>query len=124
MDEAAVEPVQALLPGRRALLVRLTCTAGHRPALLDLLNTYADGLKEEPGTEVFVVSVDPDDDTIVWLYEMFKDEDAENEHRASSGFAAMMAAMPDLLGAPPAILRMEPLRMALQEGVLAEDWSL
>jgi hypothetical protein len=31
--------------------------------------------------------------------------------------------MPDLLAGPPAILRMEPLRMSLQEGVLAEDWS-
>lgn len=117
------EPVQALLPGRHALLVRLTCQPGRRAALLDVLNTYADGLAEEPGTEVFVVSVDPDDETLVWLYEMFHDEEAEEAHRASRGFAAMMQAMPELLGAPPAILRMEPLRMALQEGVLAEDWS-
>ena len=94
-----------------------------RPALLDVLNSYADGLEEEPGTEMFVVSLDPDDGTIVWLYEIFKDEDAENAHRSSSGFATMMERMPPLLGAPPAILRMEPLRMALQEGVLAEDWA-
>ncbi len=116
-------PVQALLAGRRALLVRLTCEPGRRPALLDMLNTYADGLSEEPGTELFVVSLDPDDETIVWLYEMFKDEDAENAHRSSGGFAKMMTDMPDLLASPPAVLRMEPLRMAMQEGVLAEDWS-
>ncbi len=116
-------PVQALLPGRRSLLVRLTCEEGMRPALLEVLNTYADGLEEEPGTEVFVVSLDPDDETIVWLYEIFKDEDAENAHRASAGFATMMERMPPLLGAPPALLRMDPLRMALQEGVLAEDWA-
>lgn len=118
------EPAQALLPGRRAMLVRLTCETGRRPAMLDMLNTYVDGLAEEPGTEILVVSVDPDDETIVWLYEMFKDDEAENAHRASSGFAQMMRQMPDLLGAPPAILRMEPLRMALQEAVLVEDWSL
>lgn len=117
------EPVQALLPGRRALLVRLNCEAGQRPSLLDVVNTYADGLAEEPGTEMFVVSLDPDDETIVWLYEVFKDEDAETAHRSSTGFARMMERMPPLLGAPPAILRMEPLRMALQEGVLAEDWA-
>jgi quinol monooxygenase YgiN len=92
------EPVQALLAGRRALLVRLTCEPGRRPALLDMLNTYADGLSEEPGTELFVVSLDPDDDTIVWLYEMFKDEDAETAHRSSAGFAAMMHEMPALIG--------------------------
>lgn len=117
-------PVQALLAGRRALLVRLTCEPGRRAALLDMLNTYTDGLHEEPGTELFVVSVDPDDESIVWLYEMFTDEEAESAHRASPGFATMMRRMPDLIGAPPAILRMEPLRMALQERVLVEDWSL
>ena len=120
MDE---EPVQALLPGRRSMLVRLTCQEGMRPAMLEVLNTYADGLAEEPGTEMFVVSLDPDDESIVWLYEVFKDVDAENAHRSSAGFARMMATMPDLLASPPAILRMEPLRMAMQEGVLAEDWS-
>jgi len=35
----------------------------------------------------------------------------------------MMSTMPELLAGPPAILRMEPLRMAMQENVLAEDWS-
>lgn len=118
------EPTQALLPGRKALLVRLTCEAGRRPAMLDILNTYADGLAEEPGTEIVVVSVDPDDESIVWVYEMFKDDDAENAHRGSAGFATMMQRMPELLGSPPAILRMEPLRMVMQEGVLVEDWSL
>jgi quinol monooxygenase YgiN len=117
------EPVQVLLPGRRSLLVRLTCQEGLRPAMLETLNTYADGLDEEPGTEMFVVSLDPDDATIVWLYEIFKDEDAENAHRSSSGFARMMSSMPELLDGPPAVLRMEPLRMSMQETVLSEDWA-
>jgi quinol monooxygenase YgiN len=117
------EPTQALLPGRRSLLVRLTCQAGMRAALLDRLNAYADGLAEEPGTEMYVVSLDPDDDTIVWLYEIFKDEDAENAHRMSVGFSTLMSELPDLLGAQPAILRMDPLRMTLQEDLLTDDWS-
>ena len=118
------DPVQVLLAGRRVLLVRLTCNEGMRPAMLDMLNTYTDGLSDEPGTEVLIVSLDPDDVNIVWLYEMFKDEDAENAHRSSAGFAMMMTEMPKFLGAPPALLRMDPLRMSLQQGVLAEDWAL
>jgi quinol monooxygenase YgiN len=117
------EPAQALLPGRRSMLIRLTCTSGMRPAVLEMLNTYADGLAEEPGTEMFIVSLDADDEAIVWLYEMFKDEEAENAHRASAGFARMLSQMGELIVAQPAVLRMEPLRMALQEGVLVEDWS-
>ena len=61
------EPRQVFLPGRQALIVRLNAQAGKRAALLDLLNTYADGLAEEPGTEMYMVSVDPDDDDLVWL---------------------------------------------------------
>jgi quinol monooxygenase YgiN len=116
-------PRQVLLPGRRSLLVRLTAKEGMRAALLDLLNSYTDGLAEEPGTEVFVVSVDPENASIVWLYEIFRDDDAENDHRSSPGFAVLMERMPPLLDGPPAVLRTEPLRISMQEAVLTEDWS-
>lgn len=125
-DEDLIEesgPVQALLPGRRAMVVRLTCKEGLRAALLEALNTYADGLEEEPGTEVYMVNLDPEDEKIVWLFEVFKDEDAENEHRSSDGFVAMLAALNDLLEGPPAVLRMDPLRMVMQETLLEEDWA-
>ena len=121
--EEVFAPRSVLLPGRRSLMVRLTCNEGMRPALLDVLNSYADGLGEEPGTELFVVSLDPDDETIVWLYEIFKDEDAENEHRASNGFQSLMQSMPPLLASPPAVLRTVPLRMSMQADVLSEDWE-
>lgn len=117
------DPVQVLLPGRRSLLVRLTCKDGQRPLLLEILNTYADGLAEEPGTEVYMVSLDPDDANLIWLFEVFKDEDAEEAHRSSPGFAQMTSAMSNQLGAPPAVLRMDPLRMVMQESVLSEDWA-
>lgn len=119
----SAEPRQVLLPGRSSLLVRLTANEGMRPALLDLLNTYADGLAEEPGTEVFMISVDPDDANLVWLYEVFAGEDAENAHRGSSGFQTLMQAMPDLLGAPPAVLRTVPLRLTMNEEAFTQDWA-
>lgn len=118
------DPVQVLLPGRRCLLVRLTAAPGRRLALLDLVNTYADGLREEPGTELFMVSLDPDSADNVWLYEVFRDEAAEDAHRSASGFAQMLGSVADLLEGQPAVLRLDPVRMAVQEGVLAQDWSL
>ena len=122
-QQESIEPRTALLPGRRSLLVRLNTNAGMRPALLDLLNTYADGLAEDPGTELFIVSMDPDDENLVWLYEIFADEDAENAHRASAGFGELMNAMPPLLDGPPAVLRTVPLRMTLNEQVFREEWD-
>ena len=118
------DPVQSLLPGRVGMLVRLTAAPGRRAALLDAMNRYTDGLGAEPGTEMFILHVDPDDENVVWLYEVFRDANAQEEHRAAAGFAQMMTEIPDLLGAPPGILRLDPLRMSLQEGVLHEDLSL
>ena len=120
MDDT-LEPTQVLLAGRRTLLVRIVAKSGMRPAVLELLNTYTDGLGEEPGTEMFVVSLDPENEDTVWLYEMFRDEDAMEEHRASNGFHALMASLPNYLESPPAVLRMDPLRMAVHDKVLEED---
>jgi hypothetical protein len=36
----------------------------------------------------------------------------------------MMESMPPLLDGPAAVLRMDPLRMSMQEGLLTEDWKL
>lgn len=122
-DTPAREPLQAFLPGRQALIVRLTAQGGQRAALLDILNTYADGIGEEPGTEVYMVAVDPDDENLVWLYEIFHDEEAENAHRQSTGFAELMHALPQYIEGSPGVLRMQPLRMTVQENMFNEDWS-
>lgn len=119
-----VEPRQALLAGRIGLLVRLISKDGMRPALLDLLNTYADGLAEEPGTEVYMLSIDPQSASTVWLYEVFKDEAAQAAHQSSDGFADLMEAMPDLLAEGPAVLPFEPLRLSMQDDIFTEDWTL
>jgi len=119
-----VDPHQLLTPGRLSLLVRLTAAAGMRPALLDVLNTYVDDIGEEPGTEMMVVNIDPDDDNNVWLYETFKDENAQHEHRAAAGFSVLIDQMQNLLASPPAVLRLNPLRMTVQESLLTDDWLI
>jgi len=113
------EPVGLLLPGRVGLVVRLTGRPGSRAAVLDAIHRYVDRLDEEPGTEAFVVSVDPTDGDVVWLYEWFRDEAAHDAHRASAPFADLMEHLPDLLAQPPGILRMDPLRVRLAPALVA-----
>ena len=124
MNPEAGERVEAFLAGRFGMLVRIVCRPGMRPALLEALNTYTDGLDEEPGTEIFVVSVDPDNGDIVWLYEVFKDQDAQQAHQRASGFGQMIEAMGQLLAEPPGILRFDPLRLSLHQQVLENDFTL
>ncbi len=112
-----------LLPDRKALLVRLNVVEGKRTELLDLLNTYADRIGEEPGTEVYSVLVDPEDPDIVWLFEVFSNEEAELLHRQSVGFADLMHGLQKVLDGAPGILRMSPLRMTMQEDMFTQDWS-
>ena len=123
MHDEMSERVEAFLPGRFGMLVRIVCQSGMRPALLEALNTYTDGLEEEPGTEIFVVSLDPDNENIVWLYEVFKDQQAQIAHQSAAGFARMIESMSQLLAEPPGILRFDPIRLSLQQHVLENDFS-
>ncbi len=112
-------PVSVLMTGRIGLFVRLPGLPGSRPALLDALHTYADRLAEEPGTELFVISVDPGDPDVVWLNEWFSDEDALEAHRAAPAFANLLGALPELLSGPAGLLRIDPLRLDLAGDIAA-----
>ena len=80
-DEAGT-PRTRLLPDRHGMVVRLQAVSGGRAALLDALHRYVDNLPDEPATEFFCVSLDPDDAETVWLHEWFHGEDGINAHRA------------------------------------------
>ena len=113
--------VDAVLPGRIGLLVRIPVVPGMRAAALDVLNRYVDDLHEEPGTEAFLVCVDPSDEHVVWLYEWFRDEDALVAHRESPLFHQLMAGLPELVTDSPGIMRLDPLRLRMSSAVTAES---
>ncbi len=108
----------ALLPGRVGLFVRLAANPGGRTGLLDALHRYADRLSSEPHTEAFVIALDPEDEDVVWLYEWFTDEAGLEAHRLSEPFTELVTEIPELLGSPPGLLRIDPLRLNLQTAVL------
>lgn len=109
------------LPGRVGLMVRLPARPGGRPALLDAVNRFADELHGSPGAEAFVVSLDPSDEDVVWLYEWFSDEAALEAHRRTAAFASLMQEMPELVAGAPALMRIDPLRVDLSNDLLSGD---
>lgn len=108
------ETREALLPGRVGLFVRLEANPGARPALLDALHRYTDQLVEEPDTELFLISLDPDNEDVVWLYEWFPDEEGLKRHQTAETFATLVNEVPDLLASPPGLLRVDPLRVHMK----------
>lgn len=111
------EPIDAVLLGRIGMLVRIPVQPGMRPAALDVLNRYVDDLDEEPGTEAFLVCVDPDDEHVVWLYEWFRDQDALEAHRTAPLFTRLLGELPGLVGGSPGIMRIDPLRLRMSSAV-------
>jgi len=113
--------VDAVLPGRIGLLVRIPIKPGLRAAALDVLNRYVDDLDQEPGTEAFFLCVEPDDDDVVWLHEWFRDEESLEEHRSAPLFGRLMAELPDLVADGPGIMRLDPLRLRMSSAVTAQS---
>ena len=119
-DEPAID---AVLPGRIGMLVRIPTLPGMRPAALDALNRYIDDLDQEPGTEAFLVCVDPADADVVWLYEWFRDEQAVEAHRSAPLFGRLMNELPGLVGESPGIMRIDPLRLRMSNAVGAGSFG-
>lgn len=119
-DEAGA-PRSRLLPDRHGMVVRLQAAPGGRAALLDALHRYVDRLSDEPATEFFCVSLDPDDTETVWLHEWFHGEDGINAHRAAPAFAELMGELDGVLSNPPGVMRFVPLRLHLAEGLWQDE---
>lgn len=115
------DAMDALLVGRIGLLVRIQSHPGKRLALLDTLNDYCENLDQEPGTEAFMIALDPGDEDVIWLYEWFTDQEALDAHRSSDAFADLMQRMPELIAVPPGVLPINPLRVRLARQPLEQS---
>lgn len=118
MREPDGQSFARLLPQRLGMVVRLEARPGHRAVVLDALHRYVDELDEEPATELFVISLDPDESEVVWLHEWFYGEDGVQAHRASTPFARLMQDMAPSLVSAPGLMRFEPLRVHLSAQLL------
>ncbi len=88
---------------RIVIFTRLTARPGERDRLVAELERFGAAVRDEPGNEAFVVHAARDLPDVVLGYEVFVDDDALAEHRASDATADMTARLPDLLAGPPEI---------------------
>ena len=71
-----------------ALIATMKVAAGRRDQLLPLLKAHgARSLKDEPGTLQFDVLVPREDATKVFLYEVYRDDEAFEAHRNAASIA-------------------------------------
>jgi (4S)-4-hydroxy-5-phosphonooxypentane-2,3-dione isomerase len=71
-----------------ALIATIEVVEGQRDRLLPLLRAHgARSLKDEPGTLQFEVLVPREDDTKLFVYEVYRDDAAFEEHRNAVSIA-------------------------------------
>jgi quinol monooxygenase YgiN len=101
-------------------LLQMTAKDGQRDELLHILGNYANTLDGEPGTTLFVVSADPNDEHLVWVWEEFADGNAVQAHFQHDFFRALQLELGELLAEPVSIRPMAPFARRVNPGVVAE----
>jgi quinol monooxygenase YgiN len=86
-----------------AIFTRLTAAHGKRDELLAVLSDLAAATRAEPGNEMFVVHPARDEPDVVLGYEVFADDRAVADHRATDAVRRARERLPDLLVGDPVI---------------------
>jgi quinol monooxygenase YgiN len=89
-------------------LIQLTAREGQRDELVRVLRNYANTLDGEPGTVLYAVAADPNDQNMVWIWEQFADGAAVQAHFEHDFFRALQLELEDLLAESPAIRPLAP----------------
>ncbi len=97
----------------------MTAREGRRDELLRVLANYANTLDGEPGTTLFAVAADPEDEQVVWAWEEFADGDAVQAHFRHDFFRALQLELADLLDEPVAVRPLAPFTRRVNPGVAA-----
>ena len=88
--------------------------------MLRVLSNYVNTLDGEPGTTLYAVAADPNDDDMVWLWEEFADANAVQGHFQHDFFRALQLELADLLAEPAAIRPLAPVARRVNPGVTTE----
>jgi autoinducer 2-degrading protein len=106
--------------GQFGAILQMTAKPGRRDDLLQILVNYARTLDGEPGTLLFTVAADPNDEDQVFLWEEFADGAAVQAHFDHDFFRALQLELADLLAEPAAARPLVPVTRRVNPGVPAE----
>ncbi|SDJ45076.1 Quinol monooxygenase YgiN [Frankineae bacterium MT45] len=101
-------------------ILQMTALPGKRDEVLQILTHYARTLEGEPGTTLFAVSLDPNDENLVWIWEEFANGAAVQAHFEHDFFRALQLELADLLDGPASVRPLAPVVRRVQE-VVAES---
>lgn len=98
-------------------ILQMTARPGKRDDVLQILTHYARTLDGEPGTTLFAVSLDPNDENMVWVWEEFASGAAVQAHFQHDFFRALQLELGELLAEPASVRPLAPVVRRVQEVV-------
>lgn len=94
-----------------AMVVKITAAPGRRDEVAEALEPMFPQVDTEEGTELYVLSEDIANPDVLWMFELYSDQDALQAHSSSPAMAEAMGALGgDLMGAPPGLIVVNPRR--------------
>lgn len=92
-----------------SVIAKLTTKPGARPQVLEGFEAFvAETVAAEEGTEIYSLHLDPNDETVLWVVELYADQAALDAHMTSAGFMALLGAVGDHMGAAPEMHILSP----------------
>lgn len=88
--------------------VKLVAKPGQRDELLTALRGMLPTVETEEGTEVYSFHEDRSDDNALWIFELYRDEDALAEHSSSEAMRNLLGALGPVIAEPPMMVFATP----------------
>lgn len=90
-------------------LVRFTVKPGREEAFKSLIGSIRDATRAEPGCRAYKLNQSLDDPTSFTFVEKWESEAAMAGHLGAPHVQAILPALQDMLAAPPAVERIQPI---------------
>jgi len=92
-----------------AVWAKIPAAPGKRDELAKALEVGLETAKSEPGTIYYILHTDPNDADVLYMYELYEDQDAVNAHMGSEAFKALGPALAALVGGRPELTFLGPI---------------
>jgi quinol monooxygenase YgiN len=91
------------------VIAKIPAAPGQRPQLVAAMQAALDAVANEQGTRFYIMHEDAVDADVLWMYEMYDDQDALAAHSSSDEFKAMGRAMKPFMGGRPELTFANPI---------------
>jgi quinol monooxygenase YgiN len=91
-----------------SMFVKLSTQPGKRADLLAALDTMLEAVQAESGTQVYTVHTDNADENVVWIFELYENDEALAAHSSSAAMQTLMGSLGPVLGDAPILAATTP----------------